>query len=160
MKYDPKDAKKTLPPGDYEAELLSCTDKVSKTGKEMLEVTWRLYPNDGHPPVQLRDWIVAPDSVWKLKKIAKAWGLESSFDDGSFNPADHLNSTLIVKLKVRHDDKYGEQNAIADYKPKEKTESGVVAPALREQMRRAMTDDTPVTPNFAPDGAVKDDCPF
>ena len=156
LEYDPKDARKTLPDGRYEAELIKCEEKTSKAGKPMVELTWRIYPND-HPSVQLRDWVAIPSGVWKLEKMAKAWGKEDEFKNATFNPEHHLNETLFVKLKTRSDDKYGEQNTIAGYEGKEKSES-FIAPALREQIRRA---EQPVTPKFAPDDAIhKEDIPF
>lgn len=156
LNYDPKDARKTLPDGKYEAELIKCEEKTSKAGKPMVELTWRIYPND-HPSVQLRDWVAIPSGVWKLEKMAKAWGKEAAFKDATFNPEQHLNETLIVKLKTRADDKYGEQNTIAGYEAREKSESSFIAPALREQMKRAEAD--MAEPVFAPD-ALHSDVPF
>lgn len=153
--YDPKDARKTLPDGKYEAELIKCEEKTSKAGKPMLELTWRIYPND-HPMIQLRDWVAIPSGVWKLEKMAKAWGKLDAFNAKTFNPEQHLNETLIVKLKTQEDAKYGEQNSIAGYEGRVKPE-GFVAPALREQIRRAEASQP--TPTFVPD-STHEDVPF
>lgn len=144
--YNPNDARKTLPPGDYTAELIASIEKTSKSGKPMLELTWRIYPDNDHPTVQLRDWVVVPDGVWKLKKLAQAWGKEAEFKSATFDPCNHIGSNVMVALKVRQDDKYGEQNSISNYKPMKSESSSVFSEALKRA-----TQEKPVEPTFAPD---------
>lgn len=115
MRYNPKDAADAAQPGDYEATLTACTEGTSKsTGKEMLTLNFTVYADRDRP---LKDYIVNPDGLWKLKKLAIALGQKAAFDAGTFDPADHLNSNLTVTLKVEESDEYGDQNKISGYKP-------------------------------------------
>lgn len=165
MKYDPTQAKSNFchPPGDYEASLVSCEEKPSKTNVPMAVLNWRIFPEDGSPPFLVKDWILLEgefNGLWKLKKIAKAWDIIAKFDDGTFDPANHIESNLIVKLKVKPaDGKYSESNAIADYKPLKRAEgeASTVTAALKAQIKRAEAQQT--EPTFAPDD-IHNDVPF
>ena len=81
MRYNPSDAKSlNLPPGEYDAELVSCEEKQSKKGQEMAVLKWRIFPDNDHPPVLITDWIVLEgefNGLWKIKKMAN--GLNTSF---------------------------------------------------------------------------------
>lgn len=160
MNYNPNDARKTLEPGDYMAELVSCEETKSKAGKDMAVINWRIYPNDNSmPSVMLRDWVVIPIGVWKLEKMSKAWGVHDSFKDATFNPVQFIGHNLIVSIKVKMDEKYGEQNSIANYKPMQKSGSpSVITPALQAQLKRAEAESSDA--NFAVSSAVDDTIPF
>lgn len=164
MKYDPTQAKSLfyLPPGDYEASLVSCEEKTSKTNINMAVLTWRVYQPDGQP-VLVKDWILLEgefNGLWKLKKMAKAWGVLDQFESATFDPANFIDSNLMVKLKVKPaDGKYSESNSVADYKPMVNTgQSSTVTVALRNQMKRAEAEQAN-DPVFAPD-ENHDDIPF
>lgn len=158
MDYNPDDARKTFAAGDYTAELLTSTEKMTKDkgngSKPMLELVWRIFTDDG-PTFQLRDWVVVPDGVWKLKKLAQAWDKEEEFKAAKFQPSNHIGAGVIAVIKVKHDDKYGEQNVIANYK-KQAASSGF-SEALQRQLERA---EQQTEPQFATSAAVDDGCPF
>lgn len=111
--YDPKDAKECLDAGTYPAELYSVKEKVSKQGNEMLEVAWRV-PHDGRD-FWVRDYIVNPSTVFKLKQIAKAWDLMAEFDACEFDLHKHLNKLITIKLDVQTSAQYGDQNKVSGY---------------------------------------------
>ena len=115
--YNPKDAKKIFDAGDYQAELSSFEEKTSKSGKPMLVVNLQVYPRGAGQSILLRDWIVNPDSIWKLKNLAQALGVSDKFENQTFDPADYTGSSVIVSLKTKTDDNYGEQNTVVGYKP-------------------------------------------
>lgn len=148
--YAPKDAKKLFDAGDYQAELTSFEEKTTKTGKPMLVVNLQVYPRGAGQSILLRDWIVNPDSIWKLKKLAVALGVSDKFENQTFNPEDYTGSSVIVTLKVKTDDKYGEQNSVVGYKPF--AESKPFTASLQE--------DAAKEPVFAPASSSDEDIPF
>lgn len=110
--YNPKDANSVLPEGEYEASILSVKEGTSQnSGAPMLTVTFTVYGEDRTP--QLRDWIVNPSTLWKLKKLAEALGKLDEFNGGEWLPEEGAN--LRVKLSVEDDPNYGEQNRITGY---------------------------------------------
>lgn len=153
--YDPKDAKKVFDNGEYTAELLSCEEQMSKEkpgkpAKAMLCLQWRVYSNTDHPAIVLRDYIMSPYGIPRLEMLAKSWGCEKEFANQEFNPADHRNRNVTVKLKTDENVKYGLQNVIVSYKPmKGAAKPPAITKAFQEQMKRAEAD---VGPTFAPDG--------
>lgn len=163
--YNPAEAKKTYNPGEYNASLNKSTVKTTKDkGWQMVELEWRLFPSDGHPPIMQRDWIILEgefNSLWKLEKLALAWGKLDDYKAGHFDPADHIGESIVAVVRIRADKKNGgEQNAITNYKPMQEAplQSGfTVSAALQAQMKRAETE-VP-EPVFAPD-STHDDCPF
>ena len=150
--YNPKDAKKLFEAGDYCAELTGVEEKVTKTGKPMLVVNLQIHANDDGPSILLRDWIVAPDSIWKLQKLANALGVVDKFEDQSFNPEDYKGCNIGVTLKVRVDEKYGEQNTVVGYKPFQKEPSTFV--------KRHASGDAATKPVFAETPEIDQECPF
>lgn len=152
--YNPKDAKKIFEPGDYSAELGVFEEKATKTNKPMLVVNMQVFPRDSGPSIMMRDWIVNPDSIWKLKKLATALGVSDKFENQTFNPEDYQGNSVIVSLKVKDDPQYGEQNVVAGYKPFQKE-------ADASMLRRHATVEETVNTNFAPDDSVlSDGIPF
>lgn len=152
--YNPKDAKKLFDPGDYSAELTSFEEKLTKTGKPMLVVNLQVYPHDAGQAILLRDWIVAPDSIWKLKKLAGALGVSDKFENQTFDPNEFRGCSVVVSLKVKDDEKYGEQNTVTGYKAQAKEPSGVFT------KRSANVQETVSTPSFHESASVDAEIPF
>ena len=111
--YDPKEADTTLPAGAYEAELLSAEPSISGNGKSMLTVTWRIIWDDRQH--NLKDRIVRPATVFKLKKIAEALGADADFDAGIFDLETHLGAIVRLTLNVKNDKNFGDQNNVMAY---------------------------------------------
>lgn len=104
-----------LPEGEYEASIAKIEeDVISKSsGKEMTIFHFDVYA--GNRTVRLKDYIVNPDSLWKLKKIAKAIGKMAQFESGVFKASDYAGETLTVTLKIKSDPGYDDQNNIVGY---------------------------------------------
>lgn len=111
--YNPKDAAECLNEGSYDAELTSVEQKTSKKGSPMLEVIWTV--PFGGKDWKIRDYIVNPSTLFKLKNIAKAWHLHNEFAEGRFDLAEHVNRLIVLKLTVENSAAYGDQNQIAGY---------------------------------------------
>ena len=113
--YNPSEAMECLPVGDYDAELTTVIEKTSKAGNPMLEVTWSIMHNGKVWPV--RDYIVNPGTLYKLKGIARAWQMMQDFESGTFDLQEHVGAIIRVSLRVESSDVYGDKNQIQGYRP-------------------------------------------
>lgn len=102
--YDPKDAKRGLSEGEYEARLADVKDGTSKAGNAMRVITFEVYGPTGNN-VRVKDYFVEGQAfaVRKMKELAGAIGREADFQAGTFDAADHLDSVLSVCLIVDDD---------------------------------------------------------
>lgn len=113
--YEPKDARRCLPEGEYEAVIADCDYGESKAGNDMATMKVEVTTESGGK-VFVRDWLVNhAKMLWKLKDLAKAVGKLREFDEGSFEPHHAVGVPLIVVLSEEEDPKYGEQNRVAGY---------------------------------------------
>ena len=113
FQYDPREASDCLPKGAYEAEILSAEEGISSKGSPMLTVTWGIHHEDR--VIKLKDRIVRPVTIFKLKKIAEAIGCEVDFDTGVFDVEVHLGAIVRLTLSVKNDPQYGDQNNVVAY---------------------------------------------
>lgn len=61
------------------------------------------------------DYIVNPSTIWKLKKIAKAWNLIHEFEAATFDLTDHMGRLIGLKLVVDSQPGYSDKNSVKDY---------------------------------------------
>lgn len=118
IKYDPKDAVLCLPPGDYPATIDAVEEKQSKAGNDMYQVDFTVYTS-GDKRVRVTDYIVIPSFVWKLKRLARALGMEDAFKAGSFDPASQVGQNIVVTLDVEEKEGYDDRNTIKAYLTKD-----------------------------------------
>lgn len=73
--YDPKDAKRGLSEGEYEARLADVKDGTSKAGNAMRVITFEVYGPTGNN-VRVKDYFVEGQAfaVRKMKELAGAIG--------------------------------------------------------------------------------------
>lgn len=113
--YNPKDAVECLAEGEYDAELTKVEEKVSKAaGNPMLEVTWTVMQNGRAWTV--RDYIVQPSGLFKLKMIARAWGKLDEFEAATFDLAAHTGKVARLYLTVQQSDGYADKNQVNSVK--------------------------------------------
>lgn len=128
FKYDPKSASDCLPAGEYNAQLDSVEETVSKSsGNAMLEVVWLVV--DQGRDWRIYDYIVNPGgnsagTIWKLKKIARAWGMGPEFDNGTFDLNEYRGRIITLKLIVQQQDGYSDKNSVKDYLPMQESDTG------------------------------------
>ncbi len=115
FKYDPKAAIDCLPAGTYDGELESVEETTSKAGKPMLVVEWHIPHHDGRTFI-VKDYIVNPSTLFKLKGIAKALSLMGEFDAGTLDLADHIGQICGLELTVESSEKYGDKNNVKHYR--------------------------------------------
>lgn len=121
--YTPKDASDCLDEGKYEAFLERVEQKTSSKGNPMLAVIWTV-PWNGRD-WRVRDFIVNPSTLFKLKLIAKAWNEQREFDEGRFDMEEHIKQPIMLHLDVQTSAIYGDQNQVVGYE----ASSGAPPPA-------------------------------
>jgi hypothetical protein len=121
MRVTPKTDEELNPllmPGEYDAEVYQAEEKVSQKGNEMIEIRLKVY-HDGGTPILLRDWLL--DSVpEKLKRFCEAAGLIDLYEAGELTAEGCCGASVRVKLKIKNDPQYGDQNSIGGYVVKRK----------------------------------------
>lgn len=117
FKYNPEDATSCLPEGDATLAIKSCEDKVSRSGNDMLVVTFEAFV--GERKGLITEYVVNPATLFKLKQIAKALGPQAvaEFDKGEFDPADHVGETLAAVIAIESQDGFDDKNKVKKYLP-------------------------------------------
>ena len=124
MKFQPKTEKElaeanNIPVGDYAFEVLNATDKLSKAGNEMIELTLRVHV--GESARQAKDYLMEAFGL-KLLHFCECTGLHPKYLAGTFTAEDCLGKTgfLIIgveKGKLKDDGKstWPDKSTVKDY---------------------------------------------
>jgi len=119
FEYNPKEAKSeyaVLPNGEYESEVVSAVETVSKAGNDMIKLVLCVYGNEGEQ-VRVYDYIVTPNTLWKLKSICRCCDI--NFDgilDEQLLVGKRMNVLTKVEPERKVDGKtYSERNSIVKY---------------------------------------------
>lgn len=149
MKFQPKSEAETKQesanlwdPGFYDFEVMTGTDKTSKSGNEMIELKVKVFNNEGEEKIVF-DYLLE-SMAWKLRHAAEACGLIAKYEKGELVGGDFEGCTGKLKLKIdrNKDHNYPDKNAVADYL--ESTKASVVAKAKPKESRQdALNDDLP-----------------
>lgn len=118
--FNPSDANPVLPDGEYEAVIFNAETGTTKNGDPKLAVTLKVYEPDGRNPL-VTDHIVEPFGLRRLKRLCGATGVD--FDSGEVDPSKLVGQNVRVKLRVRHDDEYGDSNNVQGYAPDKQEDS-------------------------------------
>lgn len=163
--YDPKDASNVLPEGEYDAELVSVRDKISKTsGNEMQEWTLKIYSPSGKESTVF-DYMVPPKGVYKLSQLSKAVGKHDEFKAGQFQADNCVGVPIRVMLDIEEGGKFEDKNRVVKYLPTAGTatlaQAASDAGPIRKPTTQARTQ--PATATAAGGGhqaVTEDDIPF
>lgn len=158
MKFAPKseeeirkeqESRGAWPPGIYDAEITTATEKVSSSGNDMIELTLQVYhPEDGATR-QVFDWLVAtPGGAYKVRHCCVAAGLADAYESGSLEPWQLEGKSVKVKLNI---------NAKAEIKRNRVQDYVVSTDAPHVQPVRAAAG---AKPTSKPDDPFGDDIPF
>lgn len=161
LDYNPDDAVRVWPAGNYDATLAKVEEKVSKrkpdgSGGNPMEV-WTLEVWDANGEKQLiSDYVVIPSATFKIKQLAVALGKEADFKARQFQASDYIGAGFIVELVVEKQDGYDDKNRVKKYLP------GVSAEPAPAPQRPTRPQRQPVTsPPFSDNQEFKeDDIPF
>jgi len=110
--YDPRDAIRCLPEGDYQATVEEMQETTSKAGNPMLVVTYKVYAT-GRGEFSLKEYIVK-QTTWKLKQLAKA--VNANFESGEVVQDEYVGRNVVLSLGVEEDAEYGDKNIITAVK--------------------------------------------
>lgn len=120
MRFQPKTKEEIaadglLQPGEYDFEIVSGEDTVSKAGNDMIKLRLNVYTESGGK-VTMFDYLM-PTVAFKLRHACEACGLEDEYESGNLEALDFEGKTGRCKVAVQKDKsgQYPDRNGIADY---------------------------------------------
>lgn len=104
MKFTPKSDKelaeeRLLPEGEYGFEISGAVDKVSKAGNDMIELTVRVFKDDGNF-LLVTDYLMEA-ILYKVAHACKACGLYDRYENGNLEADDFVGKTGQLKLGIQ-----------------------------------------------------------
>lgn len=118
-KEDAEKARSTLlPAGRYDALVRKATEKVSKSGNDMLELEVEVFHDEGSMIVF--DYLLSTEKmIWRLRHFCEAAGLLDKYDTGTLTAEDCVDINIAVELEhdKPKDPKYQTRNRIKEYMP-------------------------------------------
>lgn len=158
VQYNPQDAVMVWPEADYQAVLEQVQDATSKpkndgTGNKPMQILiWTIYHSDGREQT-IKDYIVIPAALFKLKQLAIALGKRAEFEAGKFQADDNVGCNVVAELLVESSAGYDDKNKIGRIKAK----APIVGADGQAVAPRAPKRETVPAGTFDPDGTTKDD---
>jgi hypothetical protein len=106
-----------LTPGDYDFEVVSATEGISKSGNAMITLQLRIFPKDDGSPRLIKDWLVPGSTMGdlKLNRFVHSVGLQSEYFDGALTGLVCEGASGVVRLTIESSEQYGDQNRVKDY---------------------------------------------
>lgn len=152
--------KNLLPEGTYEFEVITATEKQSKSGNNMMAISLRVATHKGDVHF-INDWLMQPNDnedadqvknkIWKIRSFCYATGLSEKYENGSLTEADCMKKKGMAKIKIRVDQNGDEVNSIAYYI------EAHAAPLTQSSKAKEKVDVANATHK---DGFLDDDLPF
>ena len=129
MQFTPKTEKQIAeeglyPEGQYNFEISSAENKVSKIGNDMIELKLRVFDDTGNYRI-VNDYLLE-SMAHKLRHAAYVCGLGDKYDLGALDAFDFVGRTGTLSLKIQKDKtgNYPDKNVVKDYVvPKDATTS-------------------------------------
>lgn len=124
MRFVPKtqeelDRINLLEEGIYPFEVAFATDKVSKTGKEMIELKLRVWDKEGKEHT-IYDYLIEALG-YKLRHFSQAIGILNKYQEGMITHLDCLNKSGNVEIGIKEPQEnhrgglYPAKNIVKDY---------------------------------------------
>ena len=102
------------PAGEYDFQVLSAVEKISKKGNPMMEIKLGLF-RDGTLKNHVFDYLLESFPK-KLRHFCAAIGMIRSYEEGKLEAARCVGQVGRAKIIIRKDDpSYPPSNAVADY---------------------------------------------
>ena len=117
IEYNPEDVPEEntfqpFPVGEYEAEVIEATVMKSKAGNEMIRLNLAVV-NDKGNSTRIYDYIVIPNTLFKLKSICRCLNMEFS---GTLDEQELVSQRLKIKLGIdKGDENYSPKNKVDRY---------------------------------------------
>ena len=130
MRYNPDAAEQMLQPGQYAAVVKNATDKVSKSGNDMIELIVTVYGTNG-TQVDVFDYLLSTDQwQWKVRHFCESAGID--YAKGELTSDECVDQNVKVNVAIdKGKDGYADKNKIADYLPRA-TEVAVSAAPVKD----------------------------
>lgn len=127
LEYNPKDVANCVPAGEYDAELVKVEDKVSQTSGNPMQVwTFRVFADR---EIFVTEYVVVPQTTFKIKQLAKALGREADFNAGRFQAEEHVGAGVKLDLTVESQQGYEDKNKVGKIKAAAPDNAPAAAPA-------------------------------
>lgn len=129
MQFKPKTEKqiqedRLIPDGWYDATVIKADEKPSKKGNDMIEVTLRVFLNDGRT-AQIRDYLLEA-MLEKMLHFCAAADLSEHYESGELKPEDIVGADVRCEIGAQEDKtgKYPPRNQVTDYQPRGSAATG------------------------------------
>jgi len=144
MKFDPKAGNSLIPDGEYDAEIATAEETLSKSGKDMMKLSLKVWAGGGGPRIVF-DYLVVPETIWRLKQIAAAIGKLEQYNAGEIHTSDLKGASVRVSVKTQPDKtgKYEDRNVIARYLAAEAGTGPANGPPAGNENGAPIDDDIP-----------------
>lgn len=120
MKFDPKTEEEIttsnlLPEGEYDAEVLTAEETVSKAGNPMIKINLNVFGEE-HGNTRVFDYLMG-SVAYKLRHFCASAGLLERYEAGDLEADEIANRTCKVKIVIKQDEekKYPPKNEVRDY---------------------------------------------
>jgi hypothetical protein len=124
MKFQPKSESEIinaglLEEGIYDFNVSYAEDKVSRAGKDMIELKLTVFDKEGKEKI-IRDYLLEAMS-FKLRHFCEVTGLIEKYNKGEFTADDCLGKSGKVSIKIQKGDVnpnggfYPDKNSVKDY---------------------------------------------
>lgn len=111
---------KLLQEGKYGFLIRNATEKVSKSGNEMIELYLEVFSNDGGS-VFVSDYLVSTEKMsWKIKHFCQSISIESEYETGRINVHSIMEKQGRATIVIENNKDYPSRNKVKDYIPNEK----------------------------------------
>lgn len=103
-----------LQPAEYDAEIGTAEDAVSKFGNDMIVVDVTVFSEDGRSHF-VKDYLTEK-MAFKLRHAAESCGILDKYESGTLMADDFISRTCKVSIVIDDKDKnYAPKNVIKDY---------------------------------------------
>jgi hypothetical protein len=124
MRFQPKSEEEIqtmslMHPGIYDFEVIKATDKVSRSGKEMIELQLSVWDTNGKPHT-IYDYLMDA-MAYKLRHFTEVAGLIDKYNAGIIDEADCLGKSGSVEIIIQKGQPkpdggfYSDKNSVKDY---------------------------------------------
>lgn len=107
---------KLLPDGDYNFNIIESSDKVSKSGNEMVHIVLNIEHNNKF--YLIHDYLLENDMMlFKIRHCCEGLGLIDKYNSGEISASDFIGKKGKVRLMSKSDKNgiYDTKNVVKDY---------------------------------------------
>ncbi len=130
-----------MPVGDYDFEVMSAEDKISKNGNPMIVLSLNVFDSDGRPhPMKA---YLMEKMAFQLRHFCFAVGMGAMYETGTLTAPECVGRTGRVSLKIEEQPGYLPKNAVRDFVVVDPNAPAAPNAAPRQPMATAAGNDEP-----------------